>query len=117
MKTQMMVQISINPKAPKAPKEPKAPKAPKEPKAPKPKKEKAAPKKKALSGSEDEKPKAKKAKNSKKDIEDFDSDMSGGDFEPSDVVPARDRPGRGKQPVKYAMDEDEGSEGGDESDF
>merc|ERR1719500_1650683 len=60
MKTQMMVQISINPKPKKwllrkkdaAPKDPKAPKAPKEPKAPKPKKEKAAPKKKALSGSE-----------------------------------------------------------------
>ena len=72
-----------------APKKAAAPKA-----APKAEKKKAAPKKKKGSGSEDEAPKPKKAKAAPKKKKNFDSDdMSGSDFDISNMEPARDRPG------------------------
>lgn len=89
------------------------PKAAPKPKAPKAEKKKPAPKKKAGSGSDSDAPKSKKAKPTKKKTFDSD-DMSGSDFEVTDVGPARDRPGRGRKAVNYgAMDG--GSE--EDSDF
>merc|ERR1712037_567120 len=88
----------------KAPKKaaPKKAAAPKAPKAPKAEKKKAAPKKKKDSGSEDDAPKPKKAKAAPKKKKTFDSDdMSGSDFDMSNMEPARDRPGRGKKTVNY----------------
>merc|ERR1712051_761865 len=81
---------------------PKKAAAPKAPKAPKAEKKKAAPKKKKDSGSEDDAPKPKKAKAAPKKKKTFDSDdMSGSDFDMSNMEPARDRPGRGKKTVNY----------------
>merc|ERR1719319_1710648 len=72
------------------------PKAAPKPKAPKAEKKKPAPKKKAGSGSDSDAPKSKKAKPAKKKT--FDSDeMSGSDFEVTDIGPAKDRPGRGRK--------------------
>ena len=74
---------------------PKKAAAPKAPKAPKAEKKKAAPKKKKDSGSEDDAPKPKKAKAAPKKKKTFDSDdMSGSDFDMSNMEPARDRPGQ-----------------------
>jgi len=88
------------------------PKAAPKPKAPKAEKKKPAPKKKAGSGSDSDAPKSKKAKPAKKKTFDSD-DMSGSDFEVTDIGPAKDRPGRGRKAVNYgAMDD-----GSDESDF
>merc|ERR1719361_1829663 len=80
-----------------------------------PKKKKAAPKKKKGLGSEDEAPKPKKAKAAPKKKKNFDSDdMSGSDFDISNMEPARDRPGRGKKTVNYGG----GNSGsGSDSDF
>merc|ERR1712037_620735 len=73
---------------------PKKAAAPKAPKAPKAEKKKA--------GSEDDAPKPKKAKAAPKKKKTFDSDdMSGSDFDMSNMEPARDRPGRGKKTVNY----------------
>merc|ERR1712223_1076628 len=95
-----------------APKKTAAPKAPKDAK-PAPKK--AAPKKKKGSGSEDDAPKPKKPKAAPKKKKNFDSDdMSGSDFDISNMEPARDRPGRGKKTVNYGG----GNSGsGSDSDF
>ena len=72
-----------------------APKKAAAPKAPKAEKKKAAPKKKKDSGSEDDAPKPKKAKAAPKKKKTFDSDdMSGSDFDMSNMEPARDRPGQ-----------------------
>merc|ERR1719220_2075785 len=89
-----------------------APKKAAAPKAPKAEKKKAAPKKKKDSGSEDDAPKPKKAKAAPKKKKTFDSDdMSGSDFDMSNMEPARDRPGRGKKTVNYG-----GGNSGSESD-
>merc|ERR1719350_2093543 len=79
-----------------------APKKAAAPKAPKAEKKKAAPKK-------------KKAKAAPKKKKNFDSDdMSGSDFDMSNMEPARDRPGRGKKTVNYGG----GNSGsGSDSDF
>lgn len=92
-----------------------APKKAAAPKAPKAEKKKAAPKKKKDSGSEDDAPKPKKAKAAPKKKKNFDSDdMSGSDFDMSNMEPARDRPGRGKKTVNYGG----GNSGsGSDSDF
>ena len=90
------------PKPKKAPA--KKPAAPKAPKADKPKKA-AAPKKKKGSDSEDDAPKPKKAKAAPKPKKKtFDSDdMSGSDFEVTDVGPARDRPGTGRNTFDFTL--------------
>jgi len=92
-----------------------APKKAAAPKAAKAEKKKAAPKKKKDSGSEEDAPKAKKAKAAPKKKKTFDSDdMSGSDFDMSNMEPARDRPGRGKKTVNYGG----GNSGsGSDSDF
>jgi len=82
-----------------------APKPKKKAAAPKPKPAKPAPpkKKKVVSDSDSDAPKAKKAKGKKKKGSDSDSDL---DFEAADIGPARDRPGRARQPVSYAAGDD-----------